>query len=174
MLIAVVDFGQKLGQSSNKLPRVGLENLKLSPDEQPRQNKISFGLLQVLATVKGATMNKQALATMSIFLIGTSALAQEKTAETPPLRPALETHFIGGGMAKIKDQVTFPVVHPVRFANNCTYPARHPLECFKRFSAWVEPYNSGLSACSSLSSIGSSVGIYGILARMHGGGNNGF
>jgi hypothetical protein len=79
-----------------------------------------------------------------------------------PILPAPEKkqYFVGGGGVKhLGEQLAFPVRHPVKFGNNCSHPFRHPLVAFGQFSHWVEPYNSGLSACSSIAGIAGSAAL---------------
>lgn len=81
--------------------------------------------------------------------------------------------FLGPGMKVLKRQLSFPFKHPIKFGNNCTYPARHPRKAFIAYSDWVEPMNSGLSSIDSVSGTAASVGVFAILGKnFHGGTTN--
>jgi hypothetical protein len=76
----------------------------------------------------------------------------------PP--PAKKQFFIGGGGVKhLGEQLVFPVRHPIKFANNCSHPIRHPLVAFRQFSEWAGPYNNGMSFASSAASIAGSAAL---------------
>lgn len=104
-------------------------------------------------------------ATVLCFSLGSAAFAQDlKPAITRDTGNAsvgatVDKPFFGPGVRVLRRQFAFPIVHPVKFTNNCTHPVRHPLVAFKQFSAWVAPYNSGLSACSSVASIAGSAAL---------------
>jgi hypothetical protein len=107
-------------------------------------------------------------ATSEQYLVGEGAFPTPATLKpeyTMPAKPAKQYFIGGGGVRHLGQQIIFPVQHPVRFGNNCSHPFRHPLVAFGQFSHWVEPYNPGLSACSSLASIAGSAALQTLWAK---------
>lgn len=67
-------------------------------------------------------------------------------------------HYVGVGLGRTVEYVTFPLKHPVKCFNACTFPCRHPKMAFKEFGTRIEPYQPALNASSAIIGIGTGIG----------------
>jgi hypothetical protein len=85
-----------------------------------------------------------------------------------PSSTVKKQYFIGGGGVRhLGSQLAFPFTHPVKFANNCSHPIRHPLVAFRQFSEWSGPHNNGMSFAASGASIAGSAALQTLWSNKH-------
>lgn len=103
---------------------------------------------------------------LALLVLAFLTSCQQVTAqETAPIRDSINTtsavpktatvtvvpkHYIGFGLKRSVELLKFPVVHPIQFANNCTFPVRHPLVATYKFGKAIEPYQPALNAAGAL------------------------
>jgi hypothetical protein len=83
-------------------------------------------------------------------------------AAVAPVTPTKE-HYLGLGLKRSKELLTFPFRHPVLAFNKGTYPIRHPAKFYENYGHFMEPYQPANDATASLANMGSTVGIFTVL-----------